>query len=86
MKSKTLGKGISEVEVLNVSINGFWLYVNEKEYFLPYDQYPWFKDAKLSEIFDVKLIHQSHLYWQKLDIDLEISSLDNPDQYPLVYK
>ena len=86
MKSKTPGKNISEVEVSNISIHGFWLYVNEKEYFLPYAQYPWFKDAKLSEIFDVQLLHQSHLYWQKLDVDLEIYSLDNPDQYPLVYK
>jgi len=61
MKSKTPGKNISEVEVSNISIHGFWLYINEKEYFLPYDQYPWFKDAKLSEIFDVQLLHQSHL-------------------------
>ncbi|NOY61498.1 MAG: DUF2442 domain-containing protein [Calditrichaeota bacterium] len=86
MKLKTLGKDISEIEVSNISMHGFWIYVNYKEYFLPYDQYPWFREAKINEIFDVQLLHQSHLYWPQLDIDLDINSLENPQQYPLVYK
>ena len=86
MKLKEPGKSISEIEVSNISVHGFWLYVNGKEYFLPHDEYPWFKDAKISEIFDVQLLHQSHLYWPQLDVDLELSSLENPDQYPLIYK
>lgn len=86
MKLTTLGQNISEVEVSNISIHGFWLLVNDKKYFLSYDQYPWFKDAKISEMFNVKLLHQSHLYWPQLDIDLEIDSLENPDLYPLLYK
>lgn len=85
MKLKAPGKNISEIEVLNVSIHGFWLYVHGKEYFMPYDEYPWFKDAKMSEIFTVQLLHQSHLYWPQLDVDLEIKSLENPEQYPLIY-
>jgi len=86
MRLATLGKNISEIEVSNISDHGFWLYVKGKEYFLPYDQYPWFKNARISEIFDVQLLHQSHLYWKNLDVDLEISSLENPDRYPLIYK
>ena len=86
MKLETVGKDISEIEVLNISIHGFWLYVNDKEYFLPYDQYPWFKNASINEIFDVQLLHKSHLHWPQLDVDLEINSLENLDQYPLVYK
>ena len=86
MKSKTLGKNISEVEVSNISKHGFWLLVNEKEYFLPYDEYSWFKDAKISDILDVRLLHGSHLYWEKLDVDLEVCGLEDPGQYPLSYK
>ncbi len=86
MTSKTLGKNISEVEVANISKHGFWLLVNEKEYFLSYDEYPWFKNAKVSDILDVKVLHQSHLYWPQLDVDLELSALEEPDRYPLTYK
>jgi hypothetical protein len=86
MKLRTPVKDISEVEISNISDHGFWLYVKRKEYFLPYNQYRWFKNASISEILDVQLLHQSHLYWQKLDVDLEVSSLENPDKYFFIYK
>ncbi len=86
MTSKMLGKNISEVEVSNISKHGFWVLVKEKEYFLSYDEYSWFKDAKISDILDVRLLHESHLYWEKLDVDLELSALEEPGRYPLTYK
>lgn len=88
MKSHVPGKSISgsEVEVLNISLYGFWLYVCGKEYFLPYEEYPWFKEAKVRDIFEVELLHGSHLYWATLDVDLEVESLDNSEQYPLIYQ
>lgn len=86
MKLKTLGKNISEVEVSNISLHGFWLYISGSEYFLSFNQYPWFKKAKIKEIFDVHLLNRFHLYWPKLDVDLEIDSIENPEQYPLIYK
>lgn len=86
MRSATPGKNISEIEVSNISKHGIWLYINGKEYFLSYDKYPWFKYAKIIEIYDVQLLHQSHLYWPKLDVDLELTSLENPEKYPLMYK
>ena len=46
MKSSHVGTGTSAVEVLNISQNGLWLYVKGKEYFLPYDEFPWFRDAR----------------------------------------
>ncbi len=86
MKSPTLGKSISVVEVTNFSPNGIWLYVTEKEYFLPYDQYPWFERATVKQIFDVQLLHGFHLYWPQLDVDLELKCLDTPHAYPLKWK
>ena len=85
MKLKTSGLNISEVEVLNISIHGIWVLVEGKEYFLSYQEYPWFQDARLSEIQDVQLLHRSHLYWPKLDVDLSLNSLEYPEKYPLTY-
>ena len=86
MTLKTHGENTSEVEVSHIDIHGLWLCVDDKEYFLPYTDYPWFKEAKVKEILNVKLLHGCHLYWPELDVDLEIDSLENPQTYPLKYK
>jgi hypothetical protein len=86
MKSKNLGKNISIVEVLNVSLYGIWILVKDKEYFLPFIHYPWFKEAKINDIYQVKFLHKDHLYWENLDIDLDLNSLEYPEKFPLVYK
>jgi hypothetical protein len=86
MTLQTHGSSISDVEVMNISIHGMWLYVNGTEYFLPYEEYPWFKDARLSEIHNVQLQHGDHLYWPRLDVDLSVSSLEHPEKYPLTYQ
>lgn len=86
MKSRTLGKSTSRVEVSNIDVHGFWLYVEDKEYFLPFEEYPWFKNAKVKEILNVRLLHGCHFYWPGLDVDLELTCLASPDKYPLKYK
>ena len=86
MKSSVLGRNISEVEVQDVSKFGVWLFVKGQEYLLPFRDFPWFKDANVSSIYNVELLSHSHLHWPDLDVDLELESLKNPDQYPLIYK
>ena len=86
MRSLAPGKNTSSAEVQGISRNGIWLFVGGKEYFLTYVDYPWFKDAKLSEIYNLKSLHGTHLYWPDLDVDLELMSLQQPEKYPLVYK
>ncbi len=86
MQLQTPGTTISEVEILNISIHGLWIYVKDKEYFLPYEDYPWFKEARLSEIQNVQLLHGDHLHWPKLDVDLSIDGLEHPEKYPLTYQ
>jgi hypothetical protein len=71
--------------VSHIDTHGLWLWVKDKEYFLSYDEYPWFKEAKVNQILNVKLLHGFHLYWPELDVDLEIGSLDRPQNYPLKY-
>jgi hypothetical protein len=82
---KEAGESTSCVEVINISNHGIWLYIKGAEYFLPFEDFPWFKEAKVGEIMEVELFHDNHLRWEKLDIDLEIESLVEPDKYPLVY-
>ncbi len=86
MKLLKNGKNILKPEITNVSEHGLWIFINGKEYFLPFKKYPWFKDATISSISNVKLIHNHHFYWPDLDVDLSIEILNNPDNYPLTYK
>tara|TARA_Y100000294_G_C8297178_1_gene233228 strand:- start:8 stop:268 length:261 start_codon:yes stop_codon:yes gene_type:complete len=86
MRSQKLGKSISKVEVLNISTHGVWIYVNKKEYFLSYKEYPWFRHAKVAEIHNVKLLHGIHLHWPDLDVDIELESFEHPEKYPLIYR
>jgi hypothetical protein len=85
MRSLKRGKGTS-ASVENITPFGIWLFVKEKEYFLSYKDYPYFKDQTLNAIQNVQLTHGVHLYWPELDVDLEIDNLENPDKYPLKFK
>ncbi len=84
MKSAPPGRRTSQVEVTNVSPHGFWLFIGEKELFVPFSDFPWFKDASIAEITRVELPSAHHLYWPDLDVDLAVESLEHPDRYPLV--
>ena len=86
MKLQTVGTDTSDIEIVNIGTHGFWLYVKGKEYFLPYTDYPWFKDGKVSDIINVKLLHGFHLFWLSLDVDIDLHSLEVPDKYPLIYR
>jgi len=82
----TRGKSTSQAEVFHINNQGVWVSVNDSEYFLPYDEYPWFRDAKVKEILNVTFLHGHHLNWPDLDVDLEIDALENPQNYPLKYE
>ena len=84
MKSAAPGPGISPVEVTNVSPHGFWLFIGERELFLPFRTFPWFKEASVSAITHVELPSPHHLYWPELDVDLAVESIEHPEKYPLV--
>jgi hypothetical protein len=86
MKSPRRGRNISEAEVQGVSARGFWLYARGREYFLSFQNHPWFKDAKVADICNVELHRRDHLHWPALDVDLELDALQRPENYPLIYK
>ena len=84
MKSETLGRSTLGAEVTVISELGFWLLVGDKEYFVDYDDYPWFKSASVSQLMNVKFVCGSALVWPDLDVDLELASLEHPENYPLM--
>lgn len=85
MKSAQPGKNIS-VSIENITPLGIWIYAKGKEYFMSYEEYPFFKEQRLKAIFNVQLIHSNHLYWADLDVDLEMDNLEHPEKYPLKAK
>jgi len=85
MKLNVSGKVTSKkVEITNISIHGIWLLYSDREYFLPYSDFPWFKDASISHIQNVQVVHLNHLYWPDLDVDLTTTIIENLESYPLV--
>ncbi|MDH4083267.1 MAG: DUF2442 domain-containing protein [Nitrospira sp.] len=86
MKSATLGKNISGVEVTNISKHGFWLLLADEELFLPFKEFPWFKEASVEELLHVAWPHPHHLYWPDLDVDVAVESIRHPEKFPLVSK
>lgn len=84
MALETPGTSTSRIEVTNVSRHGFWLWLDAEELFLPFDLFPWFRDASIRAITTVEWPSPNHLYWPELDVDLAVESVRHPDRYPLV--
>jgi hypothetical protein len=73
-----------EVEVTNVSSHGFWLLLEDRELFLPFDDFPWFREVPIRKILRVECHAPHHLYWPDLDVDLAVDSIEHPNRFPLV--
>jgi len=84
MRSKQPGTRISAPEVTNVSPRGLWLLIEERELFLPFQQFPWFADATIGQLSKVERPLPHHLYWPELDVDLHLESIERPEAYPLI--
>ena len=84
MTSVAPGTSTSEVEVTNVSKHGFWLLIRDQEVFVPFTEFPWFRNAPIGHLLNVHLPSPHHLYWPNLDVDLAVESLFHPERFPLV--
>ena len=84
MRSVQRGKHTLDVEVTNVSRHGLWVLLGDRELFLSFETFPWFRDAPIGELLCVELPSPDHLYWPDLDVDLAVESIDHPERFPLV--
>ena len=71
-------------EVTNISKNGFWLLLGDEELLVPFDQFPWFKQATVAQITEVTWPTPDHLYWPHPDIELSVDSIRRPQDFPLL--
>jgi hypothetical protein len=77
------GAATSELEITNISRHGFWLLLDGRELFLPFEEFPWFKQATVGAILLVERPTPGHLHWPELDVDLAVDSIEHPERYPL---
>jgi hypothetical protein len=86
MKSQQPGANTSEVEVTNVSPQGFWLWLRDREVFVPFSEFPWFREASIAQLSAVEWPSEDHLYWPQLDVDISVTSIETPGAFPLKYR
>jgi hypothetical protein len=85
MSSVPLGTDISHSEVTNISAAGFWLLVEDTEYFVPFADYPVFRTAMIDQILNVQRLAPRQFHWPALDADIELDALQRPEHYPLLW-
>ena len=61
--------------------DGIAVLVNGKEYFLRYVDFPWFEYCNAVELRDMTSDRWG-VYWNSLDIDLSIESIEAPERFP----
>jgi len=86
MISPTHGTDTLAVEVTHISSHGVWLISREKELFMPYDEFPWFKDQPVKAILNVEEPSEGHFYWPDIDVDLSVEAIEHPERFPLKAK
>jgi len=78
MKSSALGNNILETEVTHISSHSIWLLTHDKELFMPYEEFPWFKDQPVKSIINVEEQSCGHFYWPDIDVDLTCTIHESP--------
>ena len=73
-------------DVTNISAFGFWLLVDDHEYFVPFSDYPEFRQATVVQIYAAQRIAPGQFHWPELDIDIELAALAQPAAFPLKFK
>ncbi len=79
----TLPKANSQIT--SIEDDGFWLLVQNEEFFVPFDRYPDFQNATIQQIFNFE-DDGDEFYWADLDIDIELDALRHPERFPLIFQ
>ncbi len=86
MSSDLPGTNIFHSEVTNIGPLGFWLLVDDREYFIPFEDYPAFQQATVAQIYAVQRLSPDQFHWPDLDVDIELEALEHPEQFPLLFQ
>ncbi len=77
--------GTTTAEVTMINAHSILLFVGGKEYYLSYDRFPWFKNARVLDVLNVTMPDEESLRWDAIDVDLEIDSITHPERYPITF-
>ena len=80
MKSARRGRETSVAEVTNVSKHGLRLLLDSEELFVPFNLFPWFRDASIGSVTNVERPSPGHLRWPDLDVDLAVESISRAER------
>lgn len=86
MDSLKSGIGTSVCNIAGMNDLGLWVLVEETEYFVPFPDYPGFKESSAGQILNVKFLRPSHLHWDEIDMDIELQTLVQPESFPMIFK
>lgn len=86
MSSLVHGNSTLAVEITNISAHGIWILARDKELFMSFDDFPWFKGQSVESITNVKEQSPNHFYWPDIDVDLTLKSIEHPEKFPLKAK
>ena len=86
MTLSKLGEDTSQVEVTSITAIGFWFLAGNREYFVPFTDYPAFQQATVTQIIHIEQPAPDQFYWPDLDIDIEAAALDEPERFPLQFQ
>jgi len=82
MNSLAPGQSTSEVEVTNISTHGVWLLFRDRELFMSYEDFPWFREQPVKVILNVQVPSPGHFYWPDIDVDLTAKMIEHPERFP----
>jgi hypothetical protein len=80
------GIATSQYEITSITRAGFWLLVDDREYFVPFSDYPVFVQATVAQIHEIERLSPRQFHWPRLDADVELDALEHPEQYPLRFE
>lgn len=86
MTSLAPGESISAAEVTGISAIGLWLLAADREYFVPFADYPDFRRATVEQFYRLENPSPTQVYWPDLDIDIDLDALEAPERFPLLFK
>ncbi len=75
-----------QLEATSITAIGLWILNRNEEYFIPYADYPAFRQGTVDQIANVEQPAPDQFYWPDLDIDIEAAALDEPERFPLQFQ
>ena len=76
----------NKIEVSHISSVGLWLFVDDAEFFVSFQDYPDLLNATISQLSEVTVDSIGDFHWEELDVDIERNALEEPEKYPLRFR